>query len=128
MIKTIKDQTSYIKKLEKKFDCLTIWVKKREKQAEVAIKKMESMINRLMALVATHPKSSLITRNNLSNFQVLQSICPRDERIDRPEKAELQKKLIRDPYLIVDLDKCELAQKKLLYLEIRNSLQASLKA
>ena len=128
LAKTVEDQTSYIKELEKKVDCLTVLVKKGEKPAEVATKKMETMASRLTALAATHPGSGSTTRNDLSSSQASQSICPRNEGIDGPGKAGPQKRSAGGPHLIVDFDKCESAQKELSCLEIRNSLQASLKA
>lgn len=62
-----------------------------------------------MVLTIMHLGSDLTTRNDLSNSQVLQSICPRNEGIDGPRKTRPQKKSIRSLYLIVNLNKFELA-------------------
>lgn len=86
------------------------------------------MTSRLTALAATHLRSSSVTQNGLLDPQALQFARSRDKGIDRSEKAGLQKRLAGDPYLIVDLNKCEVVQKKPLYLEIYNLLQASFKA
>lgn len=86
------------------------------------------MASRLTALAATHLKSSSVTQNGLLDPQALQSARSREEGIDGSEKTGLQKRLAGDPYLIVDLNKCEVVQKKSLYLEIYNSFQASFKA
>lgn len=67
LAKTVKDQTSYIKELEKKFDCSMVLVKKRKKSAKIVIKKMETIASGLTVLVVTYLKNGLITWNNLSN-------------------------------------------------------------
>lgn len=73
LAKTVKSQTSYIKELEKKVDSLTILVKKGEKPAEVATKKMETMASRLTALTATHPGGNTAVPNNSSDSEASQS-------------------------------------------------------
>lgn len=50
---------------------------------------METMANRLTALVVTYLESSSITWNSLSNPQALQSIYSKDKKIDKSGKAGL---------------------------------------
>ena len=83
---------------------------------------METMASRLTSVAATHLGISSITRNSLSDPQASQSTRLRDEGINRQGKAGLRKRLAVGSHLIVDLDKCELAQKEHSCLEIRNSL------
>lgn len=110
LAKIVKNQTSYIRELEKKVDCLMVLVKKGEKLAEMTIKKMETMASRLTALATMHPRSSSITRNSLSDPQVLQCTYSKDKGIDKPEKIGLQKRLAGGPHLMIDLDKYKIAQ------------------
>lgn len=119
LAKTVQDQTSYIKELEKKVDYLTVLVKKREKPAEVATKKMETMASRLTALATAkldnNPKNSHMARLG-------------DKSTGDLEKAVPWKTRARGPHLIIDLEKCEQAQKDLTCQDLRRSLQVSLKA
>lgn len=119
LAKTVQNQTSYIKELEKKVDYLTVLVKKGEKPAEVATKKMETMASRLSALAATklgsNPENSHLTRLE-------------DKSTGGQEKAVPRKIPARGPHLIIDLERCEQAQKDLTCQDLRKSLQVSLKA
>lgn len=78
---------------------LTILVKKGEKPAEVATKKMETMASRLPAIAATKLDS---------NPEEKHSIRLRDKITGGVGKAEPRKSFAAGgPHLIVDLEKCE---------------------
>lgn len=119
LAKTVQDQTNYIKDLEKKVDCLTVLVKKGEKPAEVATKKMEPMASKLSALTAT----KLSTNPKISHLAQ-----PGDKSASGHEKAAPRKIPGGGPQLIIDMEKCVQAQKDLTCQELRKSLHVSLKA
>lgn len=65
----MKSQSGYIKELEKKVDNLTAIVKKEEKVAELATKKMETMTSRLTAFTTTNRRGRTSIREKLSDSQ-----------------------------------------------------------
>lgn len=113
MTKTVKSQSSYIKALEQKLDSLTTLVKKGEKPAEMAIKKMKIMASRLKTLVVTHLGGKPTNCLNSSNNQTSQSTQQKDKTQNNPGQVGQKKKSIGYPHLIVDMSNYVIAQKKL---------------